>query len=58
MKVVALVLAGLGLWALLRRGQPDTRRVVISWADGSELEPAEGSQERARLVAVAEAVLG
>ena len=58
MKIVALVLAGLGLWALLRRGRPDARRVVVGWADGSELEPAGGTPERARLVAVAEGVLG
>ena len=58
MKVVALVLAVLGLLALLRRGRPDTRRVVVGWADGSELEPAEGTAERARLVAIAEGVLG
>lgn len=58
MKIIALALAGLGLWALLRRGRPDHRRVVVGWADGSELEPAEGTQERDRLVAVAEGVLG
>ena len=57
MKVVALVLAGLGLLALLRRGRPDARRVVVEWADGSEVEPAAGTPERARLVAVAEDVL-
>ena len=57
MKVVALVLAGLGLLALLRRGRPDARRVVVGWADGSEVEPAAGTPERARLVAVAEDVL-
>ena len=58
MKVVALVLVGLGLLALLRRGRPDTRRVVVGWADGSELEAVEGTPERARLVAIAQGVLG
>lgn len=57
MKLVALGLAVLVLLALLRRARPDPRRVVVAWADGSELELAGGTPERERLVALAEGVL-
>jgi len=56
MKLVVLALAAWGLWIALRRGRPDPLRVVVAWADGSEVELASG-QERERLVAVAERAL-
>ncbi|MBA2294719.1 MAG: hypothetical protein H0W16_06265 [Actinobacteria bacterium] len=56
MKLVVLALAAWGLWIALRRGRPDPLRVVVAWADGSEVELASGP-ERERLVAVAERAL-
>ena len=55
--VLGLVLAGLGVWLVLRRRTPDGLRVVVGWEDGSELELGAGSEERERLVALARGAL-
>jgi len=52
-KLVVLAFASWGLWLVLRRGRPDRPKVVVAWADGSEVELARGTADRERLLAVA-----
>ena len=57
MRVVLLAAAAVGAWLFLRRRRTaDVRRVVVGWADGSELELGDGTS-RERLVAIAEDAL-
>ena len=57
MRLVLLAAAALGAWLFLRRRRTaDERRVVVGWADGSELSLGEGAS-RERLVAIAEEAL-
>jgi hypothetical protein len=56
--LLALTLAAVGAWLLLRRRAADGRRVVVAWQDGSELEFRPGSREHDRLTALAGQVLG
>ena len=55
--MVALALAALGAWLVLRRRTGSERRVLVAFGDGSELELVAGSPERERLVAVAREAL-
>ena len=55
--LLGLVLAALGAWLVLRRRGADEGRVVVAWADGSELELGPGSDERERLVSLARGAL-
>jgi hypothetical protein len=50
-----LVLGALiaGAWWLLTRRRPTPVRVVVGYADGSAIEPHDGSPERDRLLAAA-----
>ena len=57
MRLVLLAAAAVGAWLLLRRRRADEHRVVVAWADGSELELRDGMPERERLVAIAEGAL-
>lgn len=57
MKLILLAAAGLGLWLVLRRRSGTDSHVAVAWDDGSELQLREGSEERARLVAIAAQVL-
>jgi hypothetical protein len=56
-RLVLLAAAVVGAWLLLRRGRADEHRVVVAWADGSELELGEGVPARERLVSIAEGAL-
>jgi hypothetical protein len=56
-RLLLLVLAGLGVWLLIRRREADDRRVVVAWDDGSELVLRHGSPERDRLAAIAQEAL-
>ena len=57
MRLVLLAAAAVGAWLFLRRRRAaDRRRVVVAWADGSELELGEGAS-RDRLLAIAEGAL-
>ncbi len=57
MRLVLLAAAAVGAWLFLRgRRAADRRRVVVAWADGSELELGEGAS-RDRLLAIAEGAL-
>ncbi len=59
MRLAVLVAAAIAAWLLLRRrGSGDGRRVLVAWADGSELELASGTPERDRLLAIAEDAVG
>ena len=51
--VVALALAAVGAWLVLRRRSDGGPRVVVAWADGSELELGAGTPERDRLAVIA-----
>ena len=51
--LVALALAAVGVWLVVRRRSADGRRVVVAWQDGSELELRPGSAEHERLTALA-----
>jgi hypothetical protein len=55
-RLVLLAAAAVGTWLLLRRRRAEHRRVVVGWADGSELELRAGAP-RERLLAIAEGVL-
>ena len=57
MRLALLAAAAFGVWLLLRRRRADERRVVVAWADGSELELRAGTPERERLVSIAEGAL-
>jgi hypothetical protein len=50
-----LVLIGLAAaaWWFLTRRRPESLRVVVGFADGSAIEPPDGSLERERLVTTA-----
>ena len=57
MRLALLAAAAVGAWLFLRRRRAaDRRRVVVAWADGSELELGEGAS-RDRLLAIAEGAL-
>jgi hypothetical protein len=56
-RLLLLVLAGLGVWLLIRRRDADERRVVVAWEDGSEIVLRPGSPERERLVEIAQEAL-
>jgi hypothetical protein len=56
-RLVLLAAAAVGAWLLFRRRRADGRRVVVAWADGSELELRDGMPEREHLVSIAEGVL-
>ncbi len=45
-RLVVLAGAAIAAWLVLRRRGGDRRRVVVAWADGSELELGSGSPER------------
>jgi len=53
-KLVALLVAGIVAWRLLRRGTGENR-VTVGWADGSSIELDAGQRER--LLATAAGVL-
>jgi hypothetical protein len=55
-RLVFLAAAAAGVWVLLRRRRADDRRVVVGWADGSELE-LQDAAPRERLLAIADGVL-
>lgn len=55
--LVAVVLALVGAWLVLRRRHGDGGRVLVGWQDGSELELRSGSPEGERLAAVAREAL-
>lgn len=55
--VLAIVLALVGAWLVLRHRRADGQRVVVGWEDGSELELRAGSPEHDRLSAVAREAL-
>ena len=58
MRLVLLSLAAaVGAWLMLRRRRVDEHRVVVAWADGSELDLRPGSPERERLARIAEGAL-
>jgi hypothetical protein len=44
-------------WWLVTRRRPAPVRVLVGYADGSALEPADGSPERERLLSAARAAL-
>jgi hypothetical protein len=52
-RLLLLAAAAAAAYVLLRRSRKDSRRVVVAWEDGSELELAPGSGERDRLVEIA-----
>jgi hypothetical protein len=56
-KVVVLAAAVAGAWWFLTRRRPDPVRVVVGYADGSALEPPDGSPERERLLHAARGAL-
>ena len=53
MRLLVLALAAGAAYLVMRRKRKDSRRVVVGWQDGSELELRPGTAERDRLVAVA-----
>jgi len=56
-RLVLLAAAAVVAWLVVRRRRgADERRVVVGWADGSELELGDGTS-RERLVAIAESAL-
>jgi hypothetical protein len=55
-RLLLLGAAAAGAWLLLRRSRADDRRVVVGWADGSEIELRDGAP-RERLLGIAEAAL-
>ena len=57
MRLVLLLALAVAAWLVLRRREPDERRVVVSWEDGSELELRPGSGARESLVAIAREAL-
>jgi hypothetical protein len=57
MRLLLLLLAGVGVWLVLRSRSEKERRVVVAWDDGSELELRAGTTERERLVDVARRAL-
>ena len=57
MRLLLVLLAGVGVWLLLRRNAADERQVVVAWDDGSELELRAGMPERERLVDIARGAL-
>ena len=54
MKLVALLVAGIAAWRLLRR-RTGENRVTVGWMDGSSIELDAGQRER--LLATAAGVL-
>ena len=57
MRLVLLAAAALAAYVLVRRRRADPRRVIVAWADGSEVELTADAPERARLLEVAERAL-
>ena len=57
MRLLLVLLAGVGVWLVLRRRAADERKVVVAWDDGSELELVAGMPERERLIDIAREVL-
>ena len=57
MRLVLLAAAAVGAWLFLRRRRGGEDRVVVAWADGSELVLGDGVPERGRLVSIAEGAL-
>jgi hypothetical protein len=55
--LLAVGLAAVGAWLVLRRRSEDERHVVVAWADGSELELGLGSPVRDELISLAEGAL-
>jgi hypothetical protein len=56
-RLLLLAAAALVGYVLLRRRRTDPRRVVVAWADGSELELTSAQPERDRLLELAERAL-
>ena len=56
MKLVALLVAGIAAWRLLRR-RTGENRVTVGWMDGSSIELDAGQRQRERLLATAAGVL-
>jgi hypothetical protein len=56
-RLVLLAAAAVAAYVLLRRRRTDPRRVVVAWADGSELELTPAARERDRLLELAERAL-
>jgi hypothetical protein len=52
-RLLALAALVAAAWWLLTRRRPAPIRVVVGYADGSAIEPPEGSLEQERLVASA-----
>jgi hypothetical protein len=52
-KLIFIALLAAAAWWLLTRRRPAPLRVVVGYADGSAVEPPEGSLEQERLVASA-----
>jgi hypothetical protein len=55
--LLAVGLAAVGAWLVLRRRSEDERHVVVAWEDGSELELGLGSPVRDELISLAEGAL-
>jgi len=55
-RLVALLLAGVVVWRLLRRGGGH-ERVTVGWPDGSSIDLDEGHPQRERLLATAASAL-
>ncbi len=53
MRLLVVAVAALAAYVLTRLRRKDSRRVVVAWRDGSEVELRPGTPERDRLVEVA-----
>jgi hypothetical protein len=56
-RLALLAAAAVAAYLLFRRRRTDPRRVVVAWADGSELELTAAVPERDRLLELAERAL-